>query len=490
VLSCRFWGRSGFFQSGGAYGFRDQLQDSLALVHAQPGLVREHLLLSASRQFVEGDVQHWWHPDTGEGVRTHCSDDLLWLPWVALEYAKCSGDRAIWDEHVPFLQERGLKPGEDDLYSVPPVSAESASLYEHCVRALQAGNTRGPNGLPLMRAGDWNDGMNRVGLAGKGESIWLGWFLADTLRRFAPLAEARGDRVHAGWCNSEAERLGRAIDEVAWDGAWYRRAFFDDGTPLGSARGSECSIDAIAQSWAVLSGVGRADRAEGALDASLERLWNREAKLLQLLDPPFAGNGPDPGYIAAYPPGIRENGGQYTHGILWSALALFELGRGNEGHELLAELNPIAHGADAERLARYQVEPYVLCADVYSEQPHLGRGGWTWYTGSASWMYRIAVEALLGVRRRGAELEISPCVPSDWKHFELDYRTPAGGRLTIVFSNPHGVNRGVERMALDGRTLTGPRIALPSDTGDHVLDVILGEGARAAARPSRSASGG
>jgi len=461
VLSCRFWGRSAFFQSGGAYGFRDQLQDAMALLQLRPDLAKEHLLLAASRQFLEGDVQHWWHPDTGEGVRTHCSDDLVWLPWAALEYVETTGDAAIWDEAVGFLQERLLEPGRDDLYSVPPVAAESASLYEHCVRALRAGLTRGPHGLPLIRGGDWNDGMNRLGTEGRGESVWLAWFLAHVLRRFAPVAERRGDLELALWCQSEAQRIGRAIDISAWDGDWYRRATFDDGTPVGSARSSECHIDAIAQSWAVISGVGRPERARHALDASLEYLWIRPERMMRLLAPSFSGGGPDPGYIAAYPPGIRENGGQYSHGVLWTVLALLHQRRGEEAYELLADLHPIRHALDAAGVAKYEVEPYVVAADVYSEEPHVGRGGWTWYTGSASWMYRIGVEWVLGLKQRGPELWIDPCVPPSWDRFEVEYRGAGGGVLSISFENPHEASEGTAEVWLDGRPVPSGRVRLP-----------------------------
>jgi cyclic beta-1,2-glucan synthetase len=477
VLSCRFWGRSAFYQSGGAYGYRDQLQDSMALLHMCPELTREHILRAAARQFLEGDVQHWWHPDSGEGVRTHCSDDLLWLPWAAMEYASATADQAIWDESVGFLQERLLEPGKDDLYSVPPAAAESAPLYEHCIRALKAARTQGPQGLPLMRAGDWNDGMNRVGQEGQGESVWLAWFLAHVTQRFAHVAESRGDHVHAAWCKEEFTRLGVAVDAAAWDGSWYQRGTFDDGTALGSHQAEECRIDAIAQSWAVISGAGQKERATQALDASLEHLWDREEKLMRLLTPPFSGQGPDPGYIAAYPPGIRENGGQYSHGVLWTALALLMQRRGADGYQLLADLNPIRHTTDPADLARYQVEPYVLAADVYSEPPHLGRGGWTWYTGSASWMYRIGVEWLLGIRRSGHELLIDPCIPPQWPHFEVDYRSDAGGQMIVSVDNPQGVSSGVQQTWLDGRLLATSSVPLPGAGQVMHVRVVLGANA-------------
>lgn len=474
VLSCRLWGRSAFFQSGGAYGFRDQLQDVMALLHLRPDLARKHILVAASRQFLEGDVQHWWHPDTGEGVRTHCSDDLLWLPWAASEYVTATEDVGLWDEHVGFLQERLLEPGRDDLYSVPPTAAESASLYQHCVRALEAGTTRGPNGLPLMRAGDWNDGMNRIGEGGQGESVWLAWFLIQVLHQFSIVAECRADHSRAEWCRSEAKRIGRAIDEVAWDGAWYRRATFDNGAPVGSAGNTECRIDAIAQSWAIISRGGLPDRATEALDSSLLHLWNRSEKMMMLLTPPFSSREPDPGYIAAYPPGIRENGGQYSHGVLWTVLALLMERRGADAHTLLSELNPIHHTASAKAIEKYQVEPYVVAADVYSEGAHVGRGGWTWYTGSASWMYRIGIEWLLGLRRRGGELFVDPCIPPHWDRFEVDYRTEEGGRLSFVFDNPEGVSSGVRMVWLDGSALPSSRVPLPRASEHKKIRVLLG----------------
>lgn len=490
VLSCRFWGRSGFFQSGGAYGFRDQLQDSMALLHLRPDLTRAQLLLAASRQFLEGDVQHWWHPDTGEGVRTHCSDDLLWLPWAAVEYATATQDESIWDESVGFLQDRLLEPDKEDLYGVPPTSAESAPLYEHCVRALRAGLTRGEHGLPLMRGGDWNDGMNRIGAQGRGESVWLAWFLASVLGRFAEVAERRGDRECATWCRSESKRLTRAVEAHAWDGAWYRRATFDDGSPVGSGASVECRIDAIAQSWAVVSRLARPDRATQALNSSLRHLWDRRDRLMVLLTPPFAGRGPDPGYIAGYPLGIRENGGQYTHGVLWTVLALLLERRGAEAYELLSDLNPISHTSDAAQVAKYQVEPYVVAADVYSEPPHRGRGGWTWYTGSAAWMYRIALEKLLGLERRGDALAIDPCVPPTWPAFEVEYRSEAGGVLAIRFENPDRVSQGTLALWLDGVQLSHALVPLPAAGKRQMLLVRSSARKSGTSRPPNAADAG
>jgi cellobiose phosphorylase/uncharacterized membrane protein HdeD (DUF308 family) len=422
TLACRLWARSGHYQSGGAFGFRDQLQDVMALIHAEPRLARGHLLRCAAHQFRDGDVQHWWHPPSGRGVRTHCSDDYLWLPWAASRYVLSTGDAAVLDELIHFLDGRAVHPEDDSYYDLPARSGESASLYQHCVRAIERGVAVGEHGLPLMGSGDWNDGMDQVGAKGRGESVWLAFFRHDVLDRFAGVARGHGDATFADRCLREAVELRRNIEQHGWDGEWYRRAYFDDGSPLGSAGNAECRIDSIAQSWSVLSGAGGAERSRAAMGSLDRHLVCREEGLVKLLDPPFDKSASNPGYIKGYVPGIRENGGQYTHAAIWAAMAFAELGDARRAWELFSMINPVNHAKSAAAVATYKVEPYVMAADVYASPPHTGRGGWTWYTGSAGWMYRLAVESLLGLRLEGDKLRLAPCLPAHWQGYKLRYR--------------------------------------------------------------------
>jgi len=469
TIASRLWARSGYYQSGGAIGFRDQLQDSMAAQHGAPAIARAQLLICAARQFVEGDVQHWWHPPTGRGVRTACSDDFLWLPLATSRYVQASGDRAVLDESVEYIEARALRPDEESFYDLPRLSGVRGTLYEHCVRALTHSMPRGRHGLPLMGSGDWNDGMNRVGEGGKGESVWLAFFLIHVLREFVPVAAGHGDDAFAARCDDEADRLVANIEAHAWDGDWYLRAWFDDGTPLGSALNDECRIDAVAQSWAVLSGGASGERARQAMRSLDARLVRPDARVIQLLDPPFDRTAMDPGYIKGYLPGVRENGGQYTHAAVWATMAFAHLGQTEHAWDLARMILPSGHTADPVAVDTYKVEPYVLAGDVYAVSPHVGRGGWTWYTGSAGWMYRLLIESLLGFSLVEGRLRIAPRVPARWQGYAVTYRH---GASTYAIELRRAGPGDAASLTLDGAVVEGDSIPLADDGGEHRVECV------------------
>ncbi len=475
TVSCRVWARAAFYQSSGAYGFRDQLQDCMALTTVAPDITRAHLLRASGRQFLEGDVQHWWMADTGKGIRTRISDDRVWLAYCVAQYLTATGDAGVLDESVPYLAGEPIPEGATDSYFEPGVADTSGTVYEHCVRALETSLAVGSHGLPLMGTGDWNDGMNLVGAAGRGESVWLGWFLCATLSAFAPIASARGDDTRARRWLEHREALRAALENAGWDGDWYRRGYFDDGTPLGSAANAECRIDSIAQSWAVLSGAANPARAAHAMAAVNEHLVRPREKQVLLFTPPFSNAEPNPGYVRAYPGGVRENGGQYTHGSIWSLMAFAALGDGDRAKQLFDYFSPIHHSTDAEALARYKLEPYAVAADVYAAPATPGRGGWSWYTGSAGWLYRAGLESILGFRVMGDSLILNPCIPRHWRRFDIEYRHGAT-LYRILVTNPFGATSGVSHVELDHLTILRPpiRIALVDDGAEHSVRVVMG----------------
>jgi N,N'-diacetylchitobiose phosphorylase len=480
VLVCRLWARSALYQSGGAVGFRDQLQDAASWIYLDPVRTRDQLMVHAAHQFIEGDVLHWWHPPRSAGIRTRFADDLLWLPYVAAFYVETTGDRAVLSESARFLTARALRPGEDEAFVLPEPAGESADLYEHCCRAIDRSLVTGAHGLPLFGTGDWNDGMNRVGREGRGESVWVAFFLAAVLDGFVPICRDRGDAPRSDRYRLARERLQVAVNEAGWDGAWYRRGFYDDGTPLGTAAGDECRIDALVQAWSVLSGAAPEERMRRAMDAVEDLLVDRPGRIVKLLAPPFRDTVHDPGYIKGYPPGVRENGGQYTHAALWVIRAFAELGRRELAAELLAWMNPIHRTSTADQVDVYGLEPYVVAADIYGVPPHVGRGGWSWYTGSAGWMYRVALETVLGLTMQdGTTLRLQPRIPDGWPGFTVRFTVPGAG--TVLEVEVHNPSRNAARVT--GATLDGVAVAIidgvamvpiPPDARAHRVDLTLG----------------
>jgi len=472
------WARTAYYQAGGAYGFRDQLQDSMAVLFTDEKIAREQILLHAANQFPEGDVLHWWHPPTGRGVRTRITDDRLWLPYAVSHYLDHTDDHSILDEKIPYVQARALEEYEHEAYLQPERSRIRESLYEHCCKAIEISLKFGRNDLPLIGTGDWNDGMNLVGEKGEGESVWLGFFLYQVLVDFEKICVKIDDSERADRYRKEAEKLRKNLNTTGWDGEWYLRAFYDDGTPLGSSQNNECRIDAISQAWSILSGVATKEKRAKVLKAIKEHLISEEDGIIKLLTPPFDRTEKNPGYIKGYIPGVRENGGQYTHGALWVVRAFAHSGMGNEAMKYFSMINPVNHALNHEAAERYGVEPYVVTADVYGESPLTGQGGWSWYTGSAGWMYRVAVESILGYRPGKECAELKPAIPSDWKEFEIMLRLDDGQTTyQTIIQNPDGLQTGTLKGELDGKPITpskeSARIPLRKDGRHHEVKLIL-----------------
>ena len=471
TIESRLLGRSGYYQSGGAYGFRDQLQDTLGLKYIHPEFLKHQIVKHAKHQFGEGDVEHWWHEETGRGIRTRFSDDLLWLVYVTLEYINHTGDTSILEIEIPYLQGELLKEGEDEKYDKYQVTSFKEPLYEHCKKAIERSLNFGENGLPKIGSGDWNDGFSTVGNKGKGESVWLGFFLYGILDKFIPICKQKGEEELAQKYTTIQNQLKRALNTNGWDGRWYKRAFMDDGNILGSMENDECRIDSIAQSWSIISQAGDNDKKYISMDSLENHLVDRENGIIKLLDPPFAKGKLEPGYIKAYLPGVRENGGQYTHAAIWVIIAEALLGFGDKALEFYRMINPIEHSRTKDASNKYKVEPYVIPADIYGAGNLAGRGGWTWYTGSSSWFYKAGIEYILGLKIENGYLRIDPCIPKDWKEYSMQYKWE-NSVYTIKVSNPNNKNTGVTKVLLNGIEVEN-KIKLDNSNGIYHIEVLM-----------------